>query len=122
MVAVALQCLVWTVLECTVPDQRRHRHLNDRNRTFRSRVDHGDKGAAHVISEPNSDPQDDDKECQDAIEAELLALIDRAVQAGWQRHQVIRAINDLAAGLWFDEQKFAGESSGLPVVGTFPID
>ena len=75
-----------------------------------------------MISKPNSDPQDDDKECQDALEAELLTLIDHAIQAGWQRHQVIRSLNDLAAGLWFDEQKFTGESPGLPAVGTFSTD
>ena len=75
-----------------------------------------------MILKPNSDPQDDDRECQDAIEAELLALIERAREAGWPRHQVIRALNDLSAGLWFDEQKFSGENSGMPAVGTFPID
>jgi hypothetical protein len=75
-----------------------------------------------VITKPNANPKDDDRECQDAIESELLMLIDHAVQAGWQRHQVVRALNDLAAGLWFDQQKFAGESHELPAVGTFPID
>ncbi|OLP59755.1 hypothetical protein BJF93_21805 [Xaviernesmea oryzae] len=71
---------------------------------------------------PNSRPQDNDKECQDVIEAEAVALIDRAQQAGWKRQQVIRALNDLAAGLWFDEQKTAGVKPKMPVVGTFPID
>jgi hypothetical protein len=75
-----------------------------------------------MIAKPNADPQDDDKECQDAIEGELMTLIDRAVEAGWQRQQVVRSLNDLAAGLWFDEQKFAGDNPGLPAVGTFPID
>lgn len=75
-----------------------------------------------MIPKPNTNPKDDDKECQDAIEAEVLNVIGHAVEAGWERSQIIRALNDLAAGLSFDEQKFAGQNVGLPAVGTFPID
>jgi hypothetical protein len=75
-----------------------------------------------MISPPNTNPQDDDEECHDALESDVLALVDNAIAAGWKRTQVIKALSDLAAGMWFDEQRFSQRGEGIPAVGTFPID
>ncbi len=75
-----------------------------------------------MIPSPNTNPKDDDKECQDAIEPAVLELIDMAVASGWKKSQVVKALSDLSAGLWFDEQRFPDQRPDLPAVGLFPLD
>src|SRR4051812_5796655 len=95
---------------------------NNGNQSMVSRFTHSQEEVKSLIPEPNSNPRDDDKECQDALEVEFSALIERAIAAGWKRQQVIKALSDLARGLWFDEQRVSPEAEHLPAVGTFPVE
>ncbi|KQV81882.1 hypothetical protein [Rhizobium sp. Root1220] len=47
---------------------------------------------------PNDNRRDDDLECQQALEALFLAIIDEAVAAGWPRR--LGSLGDLADNLW----------------------
>ena len=38
-------------------------------------------------------------DCQEALEANILALVDRAVARGWSRSEVLAAIGELADNL-----------------------
>ncbi|MBO9136544.1 hypothetical protein J5289_18230 [Rhizobium sp. B230/85] len=71
-----------------------------------------------MIKPPNDNPRDDDLECQQALEASFLKIIDEAVAAGWSRRLVLQSLGDLADNLWIDEEKLGPEPQ-LPAVGNF---
>jgi hypothetical protein len=71
-----------------------------------------------MINPPNDDPRDDDLECEQALAAALLAIIDEAVAAGWPRCLVLQSLGDLADSLWTDEEQL-GPLPELPAVGNF---
>ena len=78
------------------------------------------EGAAIVpqVKPPNDNPRDDDFECQQALEASFLAIVDEAVAAGWPRRLVLQSLGDLADNLWTDEEQLVPQPE-LPAVSTF---
>jgi hypothetical protein len=42
-----------------------------------------------MIKPPNDNPRGDDLDCQRALEASFLGIIDEAVAAGWSRRLVL---------------------------------
>ncbi|MFG6084065.1 hypothetical protein ACEUZ9_000307 [Paracoccus litorisediminis] len=53
---------------------------------------------------PHVPPEDRFLECEEALEEELLALIDRAVAAGWDRPETLSAITSLVDNIALGDQ------------------
>ncbi|MGO4567598.1 hypothetical protein AB4Z52_21675 [Rhizobium sp. 2YAF20] len=70
------------------------------------------------VKPPNDNPRDDDLECQQALEASFLAIVDEAVTACWPRRLVLQSLGDLADNLWTDEEQL-GPQPELTAVSTF---
>jgi hypothetical protein len=60
-------------------------------------------------------------ECAGAVEPHLLALIENAVKAGWNRRKVVLAIH-IAAGEYLNEPETAVDLDDLPFIGPRPSD
>lgn len=77
-----------------------------------------------MIRSPKSGSTDIELDAQDAIEKEFVALIDRAIAAGWTRAQALTAISHLADNSGCEESKVCDDgrhepSAELPIVSSF---